>query len=265
MATFFLSAFFAARFYVFGGGVTGLSSTGGNAYRLEFPGAVSESHVSHAAGGLQCPSRCLMAVDSSGAQSLWSCIGSEQGDATVQQWSDQEIAFRRERYQALRSEWAGTVKKSAAERTAEIRPGLIGIEQPLDDFLAGRTTAFEFREAIKSDLHANDTGFSGPAGLMFFNQLVNDSEASDLDSVLRDVLRVPTGIEQAVTAIDRLAAFTTVLREQGSGAAVARVAFFASWFWWVQDPAWQPIWPRTEKGLAKLGWILGSNPDHGDR
>lgn len=180
-------------------------------------------------------------------------------------WTEREIAFRRERFIALRNEWLEHIKKPAAERTAEIRTGLDGVTPPLERFLAGEISAFDFREAIKSELFAHDTGFSGPAGLMFFNQLVNDAEPSELDSILRDVLRVPRDIDDAVTAIDRLTVFTAALREKGSGAAVARCPFFASWFWWAQDPTWQPVWPRAERGLSKLGWIASSNVSNGDR
>jgi len=184
----------------------------------------------------------------------------------MQQWSDQEIAFRRERYQALRKEWQAQSDRTVAEHEAASRELFTAITPAIAAFLAGTLTAEELRDVVSPwAFAAKSTFFSGPAGLMFFNQLVKDGDGANLDPVLRDAFRVPRDIDEADRSIERLAKYCNELRARGSGLATGRTPFFVSWFWWAQDPAWVPIWPRAEKGLERLGWIPQSDDNHGER
>lgn len=176
-------------------------------------------------------------------------------------WSETELAFRRRRYVQLRSEWesAGGVEvleKKTAERDA-VRPEIAGI---LADFLDGRTDVETLRSAIDSWARVHGTfGFGGPAGAMVLNQLVKDSQGTEADDLLRSVIRVPTGPDDAIDKVNRVAAFIAEIRTRGSGAAIRRAAFFTSWFWWVQDPSLEPRFPKAGRVLVDMGW-LDPNP-----
>jgi 5-methylcytosine-specific restriction protein B len=172
-------------------------------------------------------------------------------------WTETELAFRRRRYDQLREEWeaAGGIErleKKTAERDA-LRPE---VNSFITDFLDGRSDAEGLRASIDSWGRIHSTfGFGGPAGAMVLNQLVKDSNGTEVDDLLRSVLPVPSDAQDAIDKIDKVADFIAEIRTRGSGAAIGRAAFFTSWFWWVQDPSFEASFPKAGRVLVDMEWL----------
>ena len=181
--------------------------------------------------------------------------------------SDVEFSFRRRRFDQLRAEYLAStnvkntpsIVRQREEKFAEILP-------TIHEFLAGTASGKDLRAAIdKWTRTTHSVGFAGPAGAMFLNQVVNDGETIETEELLRDVINPPANLSEAVRKIRRLAEFARRLRDAGSGAAEGRAPFFASWFWWTQGSAWEPMWPNAEKALISLMWFDQAYEDQGTR
>lgn len=176
-------------------------------------------------------------------------------------WSDTELGFRRRRYEQLRSEWeaaggAVSLSDKDQERKAQ-RPTVAAM---VSDFLSGRSDSGTLREGIDSWARIHKVfGFGGPAGAMVLNQFVKDGDGSKVDEILRYSLQIPTSPEDATAKVNRIADLIAEVRALGSGIAIGRAAYFTSWFWWVQDPSVEPIFPTASNTLVTMGW-LDPNP-----
>jgi len=186
----------------------------------------------------------------------------------VQTWSETELGFRRERYAALKAEWEAVRSVSPEELDAQVDPPRLLIRPSIEAFIAGSKTLTELhQEMTKFSIDFPWMAFSDTAGMMFFNQVVNDSnlQEAEAEALFRRILATPADLASAQRSIDELAAFVAELRKNGSSAAIARAPFFLSWFWWVLSDKWHPIWPRAEKGARKIGWLLKEEEGQGDR
>ena len=184
----------------------------------------------------------------------------------MQTWSETELGFRRERYAALKAEWETVRSVSPQELAAQVDPPRLLIRPSIEAFIAGSKTLTELhQEMTKFSVDFGWMAFRGTAGMMFFNQVVNDSDLQEAEALFRRTLATPADLGSAQRSIDELAAFVAELRKNGSSAAIARAPFFLSWFWWVLSDKWHPIWPRAEKGARKIGWLLKDEEGQGER
>jgi len=174
------------------------------------------------------------------------------------QWPDEvEWGFRERRYEQLRAqlgdEVAETNDRVAAERAAA-RPEL---DEIIEAYRSSRD-AEAFRGAIDSWSRGKPYfGFAGPNGAMFVNQLVKDSAPDRARHFIDLALTVPADDVAAQSAMDELSAHVVELREQGSSAAVGRVASFFTWFWWLYEPeTWTHNWNSARKALKAMGCIV---------
>lgn len=173
----------------------------------------------------------------------------------VYKLSPEELALRRERMTAFTEVWradpdARDVHDLIEERHQVGKPALELLRSFFDDL-----DGIALRDGIGAWSRGKPIfGFSGPAGAMFLNQLINDGTELGSSSVLRRVLTVPTELGEAIDRIDELAKFVDELRLAGSAAQVGRSAFFVSWFWALQTDDWRPMWPSTDTALRTLGW-----------
>jgi 5-methylcytosine-specific restriction protein B len=167
-----------------------------------------------------------------------------------------ELELRRRRFMQITDTWRRDPEHRDIDELARERIALSDLPVDLTRrVLAGDADATALRDGIDAWARGKPLfGFGGPAGSMFLNQLVNDGEELGVGSLLRDLLSVPATLDEAVARADRLAEFVEKLRSAGSAAAVARTPFFLTWFWFLQDPGWRPMWPSAEKGLSRLGW-----------
>lgn len=176
-------------------------------------------------------------------------------------WSETELEFRQRRYRQLRNEWEAAggpavLNDTDLERNTQ-RPAVAAM---VGDFLEGRSDSATLRAGIDSWSRIHKVfGFGGPAGAMVLNQLVKDSDTLRVDEVLRFALQVPSGPDDAIAKVNLIADLIAEVRTRGSGAAIGRAAYFTSWFWWIQDPALEPIFPTAANNLVAMGW-LDPNP-----
>ena len=177
-------------------------------------------------------------------------------------WSETELEFRRRRYRQLVDEWTAAGGPETRERKIAERAAVHSeVHEQVVDFVEGRSDAAALRGFIDSWSRRNRVfGFAGTAGAMVLNQLVKDSQAGEADRVLRNAFRVPSDIDAAVAQINAVADFTAELRKRGSGAAIGRAPFFTSWFWWIQDPVWEPRFPFGGVVLESMAWV-DPNPE----
>ena len=184
----------------------------------------------------------------------------------MQTWSETELGFRRERYAALKAEWETVRSVSPEYQASQVNPPRLLIRPTIEAFIAGSKTLTELHNDVGEFAFANKwMAFSGPAGLMFFNQIMKDSDTVQAEEILRTALATPPGLIEAQQSIDDLAEFIAATRKRGSGAAIARAPFFLSWFWWVLSDKWHPIWPNAERGARKIGWLLKEGESQGER
>jgi len=174
------------------------------------------------------------------------------------QWPDErEWAFRVERYEQLRDQFAAESQTTYEQVTAERAAARGELEEIIGRFRADRD-ADAFKEAVDAWSRGKPFfGFAGPNGAMFVNQLVKDSTAERARYFLDRALSVPANDAEAEAAMDELTEHVVHLREQGSSAAVGRVASFFSWFWWFADPeTWTHNWTSARKALKALGFLV---------
>lgn len=174
-----------------------------------------------------------------------------------------EIGFRRERFAQIEQAYLAdpdrvTVEVVASGRAHELPTvrGFIADFRQSPDLVALRLKLDTWSKTAGKELF----GFSGMNGQMFLNQLTNDG-LPEVTPLLATWIAPPADDTAAAAAIDELSAFTWELRQKGSNAAVGRVAYLLSWFWWIQAPErWSPLWVSRERALIDLGW-LRSNYD----
>lgn len=182
-------------------------------------------------------------------------------------FSDTELEFRRRRYRQLLDEWetAGgrdVLERKLAERAAT-RSEVLDVVR---SFVDGQVNSSDLRSFIDSWSRRNKVfGFSGPSGAMVLNQLVKDSSPDEADRILRPAFTVPGDLDEATAKIDAVAEFIADLRTRGSGAAVGRAPFFTSWFWWIQDPSWEPHFPFSGSLLEEMAWVDAKTESEGRR
>lgn len=173
----------------------------------------------------------------------------------------QEITFRRERYERqlrpIHAEFSG---EDPVEVEAARQPARNEILPVITDFVEERRSAEELRAAIQDWSH--DKPSFGFSGAMTLNQAVKDAEAGTAETHLRAALRIPADRAAAARQLAALADWFIELRREGSGVSTARAPFFASWFWWMQDPStWRPMWVHAKNTLTTFGW-LDEDPEH---
>ena len=169
-------------------------------------------------------------------------------------------ALRAERLQQLIEAWqADPQRRDVAKieaRWDEHGPALWALTER---FLVADINLEQFRADIdRIGRSPAGLAFGGPGGAMFLNQLAKDGADRGATDLLRRVLRAPADRSAAFQAADELTTFVEELRRGGSAAAVGRIPFFLTWFWRLQDAAWRPVWPSTERASVDLGWLRSS-------
>ena len=181
--------------------------------------------------------------------------------------SEHELKFRQKRFIQILGEFSKSDQaKNRADTESRREKNAENIRPTIHQFIDGELSGSEFKTAIDSWTRRNQhVGFAGPAGAMFLNQLVNDGDTHETETLLRDVIAVPLNLEEAKGKICRLADFAKKLRSSGSGAAEGRAPFFCSWFWWTLESDWEPMWPNAEKALVGFMWFNQDYVDQGSR
>lgn len=173
-------------------------------------------------------------------------------------FSSQEWAFRRARYEQLRAAVVGLDEK-IVEVDAERQAG----RDELDGILAAFADAGD-PVVLKKDLDVwsrahRSYGFAAMNGAMFLNQLVNDSDPDVIGPLLEELLPAPVDDAEAARRFSLLTAHVEGLRDEGSAAAVGRVGALLSWFWWIDDPEqWPAMFTTGAKALNALGFLTTS-------
>jgi 5-methylcytosine-specific restriction enzyme B len=171
--------------------------------------------------------------------------------------SDQEWEFRLRRYEQLRAQVSDRLEAAIGETHQARELGRAEVERILDVFRSGGPA-----EGLRADLDhwsrsARNWGFAGPNGAMFLNQLVNDSDAEEIEGLLRRAIDPPRSDEAAAELMDEFDAHVAQLRSQGSSAALGRVAPLLSWFWWVTEPdRWPMLWASNWTFCNRNGFGL---------
>lgn len=175
---------------------------------------------------------------------------------------------RRRRLQQIGSAW----QQEAAESSGRSRERLPDEQtmrrrgQVATDLLAelrrsGDVTAFA--NAIRDNDALMPLVRSGSHHL--FVKAIGDhaAEADDAAAVLADAYTVPANMEEAVENINRLYDLADGIGKSTYPAA-AMSPLAASAFWHMQDPAWVPLYSKSERVLEAYGWI-GPAEDAGQR
>lgn len=170
---------------------------------------------------------------------------------------EQEWDFRVRRYAQLRDLTADLVEERTEEARIARAEGRPELDSALQSFRQSND-ARVLREALDGWSRSNRYyGFAGPNGAMFLNQLVNDSDPAQIDSLLADMITPPVDEDDAHQKFERLTSHVETLRASGSAAAVGRVGGLLSWFWWVQDPdRWPMQFASGTKLLDTLGFLV---------
>ena len=156
-------------------------------------------------------------------------------------FSEQEWGFRVRRYEQLRAQVAEGLDHAIEETLQTREAGRAGVEQVIDDFRNGGSVD-DLRAGLDHwSRGARYWGFAGPNGAMFLNQIVNDSDSATIDDFLRRAIDPPSSDEHAAKLMAELETHVEQLRNEGSSAALGRVAPLLSWFWWVTDPDKWPV------------------------
>ena len=147
-----------------------------------------------------------------------------------------EWSFRIRRYEQLKEAFADEVAEamvSAQFERESARPELDGIIGAFKESLDLQA----FRAGMDQWSRGKPRyGFGGANGQMFLNQLIGDSEPEQITPVLVGALTPPGNEQAAAGQIEALVALVEQLRQGGSAAAVGRVAYLLSWFWWLEAP-----------------------------
>ncbi len=172
-----------------------------------------------------------------------------------------EWAFRIRRYEQLKEVFADEVAEATASAQAERETARPELDAIIDAFKESLDLQ-AFRAGMDQWARGKPWyGFSGAAGQMFLNQLINDSESAEITPVLVGALTPPGNEEAAANQVEALVSLVERLRQGGSGAAVGRVAFLLSWFWWLEAPdEWPVSWPSASDALKKFGFLPEGMP-----
>lgn len=100
-------------------------------------------------------------------------------------------------------------------------------------------------------------GFKGMNGQMYFNMLFNSSSSigliDKLDSVLKEIIRVPKDITDAKSKIDLLSSFSNefskYVADKRSAPRTGSCMFFISYFWQIQN---KDLWPIYYKSMVDV-------------
>ncbi len=110
-------------------------------------------------------------------------------------------------------------------------------------FLNGQIDIYEFKTNVDSFNKRNNLwGFTAIKGQMFFNQLVkyNDQQIDKLTEVLKECIKEPANLPDALSKIDKLESFCLnayqKAQDKRKTANPSSVGYFLSYFWQIQDP-----------------------------
>ncbi|MFN3219817.1 MAG: DUF4357 domain-containing protein [Acidimicrobiales bacterium] len=103
-----------------------------------------------------------------------------------------------------------------------------------------------FHEALKPWAMHRPYGFGSPSGLMFFTQLLKNSQDPDvLTDVLIECLAAPADDDEARAKLERITAHVEEIRV-GNHPAPGHAPFLLSYFWAFADPErWPVAWAST--------------------
>jgi hypothetical protein len=134
------------------------------------------------------------------------------------------------------------------------------IKKIINTFFDGESDVYSFKTSIDSYNKRNNLwGFTAIKGQMFFNQLVRayDEDISTLDSLLKDVIKEPRNLKEALSKIEKL---ETELYDSYVNASDKRkvpkpssVCYFLSYFWQVQDrEKWAILYSSIINAFSEL-------------
>jgi hypothetical protein len=143
--------------------------------------------------------------------------------------NDEELDLRRQRMTSFIAAWEASTDRRDPDELAEERnrtgTGALDLTRR---FIAGELDGEVFRDGLASWARGKPIfGFSGPAGGMFLNQLINDGSDEGSEALVRRLVQLPGSQADAVAAMDELASFTQKLRAAGSASQVGRVLLAA--------------------------------------
>jgi Restriction endonuclease FokI, C terminal len=135
------------------------------------------------------------------------------------------------------------------------------IKAMIHSFLDGKLELPEFKTNLDSyNKQHNYWGFTAAKGQMFFNLLTRSSEGNMANyiALLKDVLREPTSLDDALAKMKKVFDYATVFQQQASDKRFAAnplsSAYFLSYFWQIHNAdKWPVMYSSIIVSFEKLG------------
>ena len=134
----------------------------------------------------------------------------------------------------------------------------------VNTFLSGKSNVYEFKTTLDSYNKRNNLwGFTATKGQMFFNQLTktNDQNIEKVTSLLKEVIKEPINLKDALNKLDALEKFADNIFSQAKDKRKApnpgSVGYFLSYFWQIHNhQKWPIIYTSILNAYTDLGiWI----------
>lgn len=144
------------------------------------------------------------------------------------------------------------------------------LKEMVDEFLENKSSLIEFKERSESlSRELPYWGFKGFGGQMQLNQYVNNIKDNDKDNHLKEAIKVPKTLEEAVEKINKTAEYLSEIKTKvDNPKSIPRInqGFMLSYFWEIQSPEKYPVFfAASKKALEGIGFDFESQETAGEK